>query len=83
MAQRFQWQEYGRVGEVAQSALAAFDTACWDLKGKVLVVPVWRLLGGALRRRAPAYANGWYRTERDPWPSPSWPPGSWRAATRA
>lgn len=27
LAQRFQWQEYGRVGEVAQSALAAFDTA--------------------------------------------------------
>ncbi|WP_395575850.1 enolase C-terminal domain-like protein [Streptomyces sp. BK79] len=66
LAQRFQWQEYGRVGEVAQSALAAFDTACWDLKGKALGVPVWRLLGGALRRRVPAYANGWYRTERDP-----------------
>lgn len=66
LAHRFQWQEYGRVGEVAQSALAAFDTACWDLKGKALGVPVWRLLGGALRRRVPAYANGWYRAERDP-----------------
>ena len=58
--------DYGRPGEVVQSALAAFDIACWDLIGQALEVPVYRLLGGAFRERVPAYANGWYRSERDP-----------------
>src|SRR5206468_7592226 len=40
--------------------------ACWDLMGQALGVPVWKLLGGAFRRRVPAYANGWYRTRREP-----------------
>lgn len=63
---QFQRAEYGRVGEVAQSALAAFDVACWDLMGQSLGVPVWKLLGGRFRERVPAYANGWYQAERDP-----------------
>jgi len=58
--------EYGRPGEVTQSALAAFDIACWDLMGQALGVPVWKLLGGRFRDRVPAYANGWYQAERDP-----------------
>jgi galactonate dehydratase len=57
--------EYGRAGEVAQSTLAAFDIACWDLMGQSLGVPVWKLLGGRFRDRVPAYANAWYQTERD------------------
>lgn len=63
LVQRF---DYGRPDEVAQSALAAFDVACWDLIGQSLGVPVWKLLGGLVRERTPAYANGWYQTERDP-----------------
>ncbi len=63
---RIQRAEYGRPGEVTQSALAAFDVACWDLVGQALGEPVWRLLGGRYRERVPAYANGWYRTGRDP-----------------
>src|SRR5438132_923909 len=58
--------EYGRAGEITQSALAAFDVACWDLMGQALGVPVWKLLGGRFRDRVPAYANGWYQAERDP-----------------
>lgn len=58
--------EYGVPGEVAQSALAALDTACWDIMGKELGVPIWKLLGGRFRDRIPAYANGWYRGVRDP-----------------
>jgi galactonate dehydratase len=58
--------EYGRAGEVAQSAVSAFDMACWDLMGQALGVPVWKLLGGRFRDRVPAYANGWYQAERDP-----------------
>ena len=55
-----------RPGEVTQSALAAFDVACWDLMGQALGVLVWKLLGGRFRDRVPAYANGWYQAERDP-----------------
>jgi galactonate dehydratase len=60
------WKEYGRAGEVAQSALAAIDMACWDLIGQACGQPVWRLIGGRVRDVVPAYANGWYQGDRDP-----------------
>ena len=66
LAWNVQRAEYGRPGEVTQSALAAFDVACWDLMGQSLGVPVWKLLGGRFRDRVAAYANGWYQAERDP-----------------
>jgi galactonate dehydratase len=66
LAWNVQRAEYGRAGEVTQSALAAFDVACWDLMGQSLGVPIWKLLGGRFRDRVPAYANGWYQAERDP-----------------
>jgi len=66
LAWNVQRAEYGRAGEVTQSALAAFDVACWDLMGQALGVPVWKLLGGRFRERVPAYANGWYSSKRDP-----------------
>jgi galactonate dehydratase len=66
LAWNVQRAEYGRPGEVTQSALSAFDIACWDLMGQALGVPVWKLLGGRFRDRVPAYANGWYQAERDP-----------------
>jgi len=65
LAWDIQWAEYGRAGEVAQSALSAFEIACWDLMGQALGVPVWKLLGGRFRDRVVAYANGWYQGERD------------------
>ncbi len=58
--------EYGRAGDIAASALAAFDQACWDLIGQAAGMPVWKLLGGRFHDRVPAYANGWYQGERDP-----------------
>jgi galactonate dehydratase len=66
LAFNIQRAEYGRPGEITQSALAAFDTACWDLIGQELAQPIWRLLGGRYRDRVRAYANGWYQTGRDP-----------------
>jgi galactonate dehydratase len=66
LAWNVQRGEYGRAGEVAQSALAAFDVASWDLMGQSLGVPLWKLLGGKFRDRVPAYANGWYQAEREP-----------------
>jgi galactonate dehydratase len=66
LAWKIQRSDYSRPGEVTQSALAAFDIACWDLKGQALGVPVWKLLGGRFRSRVQAYANGWYQSDRDP-----------------
>jgi L-alanine-DL-glutamate epimerase-like enolase superfamily enzyme len=38
-------------------AVAGLDIALWDLKGKALGQPVWRLLGGRVRSRIPVYAS--------------------------
>ncbi len=45
----------GQTGYAAH-AIAAIDLALWDIKGKALGQPVWRLLGGA-RSRVPVYAT--------------------------
>jgi len=66
LAWNVQRAEYGKPGEVTQSALSAFDIACWDLIGQALGAPLWKLLGGLFRERVPAYANGWYQAEREP-----------------
>ena len=44
-----------RGGPVLMSALAGIDQALWDLKGKRLGVPVYELLGGAVRDRMKVY----------------------------
>src|SRR5579859_8085822 len=59
------WQElytgaYWRRGPVTMSAIAAVDTALWDLRGKALNTPLYQLLGGASRDGVMVYghANG-------------------------
>jgi L-alanine-DL-glutamate epimerase-like enolase superfamily enzyme len=47
----------GRRG-ITLSAISGIDIALWDLCGRALGVPVWRLLGGRYRDRVPAYASG-------------------------
>ena len=49
-------QVHGRQGD-PMIALSAVDCALWDLKGKVLGQPIWRLLGGPTRDQVPAYAS--------------------------
>jgi len=44
------------------AALGGIDIALWDIKGKALGLPVWRLLGGE-RCEVPAYASGGYYEE--------------------
>ena len=38
-------------------AISAVDCALWDLRGKILDLPVHRLLGGPTRDRVPCYAS--------------------------
>lgn len=58
--------DFGRAGEITMTGIALVEMACWDIVGKALGQPVYRLLGGAVRERIPAYANGWYTVERTP-----------------
>ncbi|MCU1491160.1 MAG: mandelate racemase [Acidimicrobiaceae bacterium] len=48
---------YGWHGGVASFALSAIDIALWDLKGKLLGVPLIDLLGGAYAKRLPVIAS--------------------------
>jgi D-galactarolactone cycloisomerase len=48
------------------SAISALDIALWDIKGKALGLPVYKLLGGAYRTRARAYATGLYEPQGVP-----------------
>ena len=47
----------GGLGGIFTLALSAIDTAIWDIKGKALDQPLWKLLGGH-RDRVPTYASG-------------------------
>lgn len=58
--------DFIRGGTIACAGLSAIDMACYDIVGKALGVPVWKLLGGACRRTVRCYANGWYTTQRRP-----------------
>lgn len=56
--------DFGRVGEIVATGISLVEIACWDIVGKMLNQPVYRLLGGKCRDKIKAYANGWYTVER-------------------
>ena len=66
LVQRMYRNDFGRAGEIVMSGISVVEQACWDIVGKALGVPVHRLLGGRVRDRIKAYANGWYTVERTP-----------------
>ena len=63
----------GQTG-IGMHAIAAIDVALWDIKGKALGQPVWRLLGGA-REACPVYTTfgfGYYDLEELPVAANAW-----------
>lgn len=66
LSRRMKRDFYSDGGQVHGAAQAAIEIACWDILGQSLGVPIWALLGGKVRDRVRAYANGWYRTDRTP-----------------
>jgi galactonate dehydratase len=66
LLQRMVRDPYSEGGQVHMTAAAAIEVACWDIIGKSVGLPVHALLGGRIRDRVRAYANGWYRVERTP-----------------
>jgi galactonate dehydratase len=66
LVHRMKYGDFGRAGEIVMSGIACVEMACRDIVGKALGQPVWRLMGGRVRDRIKAYANGWYTVERTP-----------------
>ena len=58
---------YGQ-GGVATIALSALDVALWDIKGKALGMPIYRLLGGAYRTQVVPYASAPTRAAGETYP---------------
>ncbi|CAM5354296.1 mandelate racemase [Streptomyces spiroverticillatus] len=56
-------RDHGRPG-LASSAISAVDIALWDLKSRLLALPLTRLLG-ATRRTVPVYGSGGFTTYHD------------------
>ena len=63
---RLHQDNLGRGGRLFSTALSGIDIALWDLRGKILGVPVYELLGGPYAQRLRVYANGWYTTPGTP-----------------
>ena len=57
---------YWRCGPVLMSALSAVEMALWDILGKSLGVPVYKLLGGKTNEKVRIYVNGWFAGAKTP-----------------
>jgi galactonate dehydratase len=55
--QRVYRHGYWRGGPIQTSAMSGLDMALWDIRGKVAKLPIYKMLGGAVRQRIPLYAN--------------------------
>ncbi|MCW5979402.1 MAG: galactonate dehydratase [Bryobacteraceae bacterium] len=55
--QKLYRQPFFRPGVIGQSAISGIEQACWDIAGKALGVPVYKLLGGAVRDRVRMYTH--------------------------
>lgn len=48
---------FWRLGAVGESAVSGIELALWDVFGKSVGLPVWRLLGGQVRDRVGVYTH--------------------------
>ena len=53
-------------GRLFSTALSGIDIALWALKGKILGLPIYQLLGGPYQHKLRVYANGWYTNPASP-----------------
>jgi len=58
----FLWQilyrhSYFRLGVIGMTAISGIEQACWDILGKSLGVPVYKLLGGRVRDKVRMYTH--------------------------
>lgn len=60
-----------RNGPVLMTALASIDIALWDIAGKMLGEPIWRLLGAAEARPMRVYYSHWSQELSDNQRTPS------------
>jgi galactonate dehydratase len=52
------WAQGG--GPHVTSGISAIEMALWDIVGKALRTPVYKLLGGACQKKIRVYANDWF-----------------------
>ncbi|MBV9390814.1 MAG: galactonate dehydratase [Verrucomicrobia bacterium] len=55
--QKMYRQSFWRLGVVGMSGISAIEQALWDIKGKLLNVPVYELLGGRVRDKVRMYTH--------------------------
>ena len=55
--QKMYRHSFFRMEVIGMSAISGIEQACWDILGKSLGVPVYRLLGGAVRERVRMYTH--------------------------
>ena len=55
--QKLYRQSFWRLGVIGMSAISGIEQACHDILGKSLGVPVYKLLGGAVRDRVRMYTH--------------------------
>lgn len=55
--QRMYKHSYWRGGPILTSSISGIDIALWDVLGQTVGLPVYKLLGGAVRERISLYAN--------------------------
>jgi galactonate dehydratase len=55
--QKLYREPFFRVGVIGLSAISGIEQACWDIFGKSANLPVYKLLGGAVRERVRMYTH--------------------------
>lgn len=53
----FRLSDHAGYGGAEMRALSALDMALWDIKGQAVELPIYELLGGAVRKRVRVYAT--------------------------